>query len=184
MNLICSFDSKIHGLCLLPEDRIQRKRMRILFFAALAVLVCILLFFMPWYVPLAAAVAAIVLYSFITRFVYIRQQYQPVRMDVFASEDGGFVLSIPQMDIAGYSRRRLSTARIQDVSAFEYSPSLHCIRIEADFLNSLYTCPGAEKLDSVRERSSWYLYMPPQEEQEILSALEKMMHRRAFNMDS
>ena len=184
MKRLCSFSSRIHGVCILPEDRAAMKRQRRVFLLTLAILAVLLMFFMPWYVPLIAAVCAIVLYNFISHRLYIRKQYQPVTIDVFSDENDSFVLSIPQYDIAGYARRRLSAAQIDAVSAFEYSPSLHCVRIEANFLTVLYSYPESQKLSTEQACSSWYLYMPEEEEKALLAILETLLRRKAFNMDA
>lgn len=182
MHSICSFPSKIYCLCRLEPTEKDRRRVIIfnLIFGALLFLA------LAWLISplpaLGAAVLGMLLFlKPMIRMLTTRKQYQPIHYEILA-DDKAFAVIIPKLDIAGYPRRQQSVAFPSGVSALEYSGSLHCIRLEADFITSVFTLES-KLLSKTPERRSYYFYLNAEDEAPVLAALETLLARKARRMD-
>lgn len=182
MRSICSFPSKIYNLCRLPATAQDRRRV-ILFNLIFGGIIFLALFSVLSPLPalIAALAGMLLMLKPMIAMLTTRKQYQPVSYEILA-DDKAFAVIIPQLDIAGYSRRQQSVAFPEGVTAFEYSRELHCIRLEADFITSVFTLQS-KLLSKTPERRSYYFYLDAENEASVLQALEALLGRKAHHMD-
>lgn len=183
MKQICSFPSRIHNLCRLPATRKETAR-AILFniFFGVLLFLALLLVLTPLPALIVALAGMLLMLNPMLRMLTTRRQYQPISFEILA-DDKAFAVIIPQLDIAGYARRQQSVAFPGSVTALEYSASLHCIRLEADFITSVFTL-SSKLLSKKPERRSYYFYLNEEDEARVLEALEALLGRKARHMDS
>lgn len=183
MQKICSFPSKIYGLCRRPFASQDQIPLMIYLFVSGMILFLLLKNLLPWFGALFIAILGAGLSSSIfLRVRLTKKQYQPVEMAIYAS-DNSFLVSIPSMDMGGTKCQRDSVARLDSLTAFEYSSSLHCIRIAAGFDTTIKRLGKSSPPFSARIDACFF-YLEPEDEMQVLQQLETLFGQTAYRMDS
>jgi len=183
MERICAFPSKIHNLCRLNPTSAQVRKVILFDIVIGVVLLLIGCTSLPLLSALAVTLLGMILAMYpLIRLVTIRLQYQPISFEILA-DDKVFAVIIPELDIAGFRRRQQSIAALESNITLEHSPSLHCVRLEAAFVTSVFNM-NSRLLSRKAHRHSYYFYLEAQDEYPILSLLEALLSVKARNMDT